>query len=66
MRGLCAALVGSSSSASDLLLHEDMHQASQIPIYIYIYREREQVAVGPGFLQTHFLYHIYILTTSST
>ena len=26
----------------------------------------EQVAVGPGFLQTHFLYHIYILATSST
>ena len=26
----------------------------------------EEVAVGPGFLRTHFLYHIYILTSSNT
>ena len=41
-------------------------------IYIYIQRERErdreraQVALGFGVLQTHILYHIYILTTSNT
>ena len=47
-----------------MLLQVYLHMYISTHTYICIYRE--QVAVGPGFLQTHFLYHIYIVTTSST